>query len=103
MHGRRMPFGLFGGSPIKFPKRKTYSLHHEPTETASGFVFRNGGHSRQNGTPTGILKKGGRRPKSFPTLSDGMVPQEMAAAIPMPPEHELNAKFTRMVVRKLHA
>ncbi len=114
-----MPFGLFGGSSVKFPKRKvagSYSFHERSaaTEPAGGFVFRSGRRSKQTvggggagssaGTPAGILKKGGQRPrpKSYPSLAlpDGMVPQEMAAAIPMPSEPELNAMFAKMVVRK---
>lgn len=34
---------------------------------------------------------------SYPALEDGMVPQEMAAAIPMPREAELNELFVEMV------
>ena len=50
--------------------------------------------------PAGILKRGGSRPISFPALEDGMVPSEMAAAIPMPTEAELNELFVEMVVRQ---
>ena len=94
-----MPLKLFtGGSPVKFPKKKTYSLRHDAPEAGS----RNrpgGGRPKQGASPVGILKKGGRpRPKSYPSLSDGMVPQEMAAMHPMPSEPELNAMFTQMVV-----
>ncbi len=114
-----MPFGLFSGSSVKFPKRKStgsYSFRESAATTeSSGFVFRPGGRSKtmtggaagsNAGTPAGILKRGARRPrpKSFPDLAlpDGMVPQEMAAAIPMPSEPELNVMFAKMVVRKMH-
>ena len=53
--------------------------------------------------PTGILKKSGRaKPASFPALAEGMLPQEMAAAVPMPNETELNLMFAQLVVRYLH-
>lgn len=53
---------------------------------------------RRNTAPSGILKRAGSRPVSYPALEDGMVPQEMAAAIPMPTEAELNELFVEMVV-----
>ncbi len=50
--------------------------------------------------PPSILKKSGRvRPNtSFPALTEGMTPQEMAAANPMPREQELNKMFIQLVV-----
>ena len=91
-----MPFGLFGGR-IRFSKKRTYSLRHD--ENAGGGRFP-ASSSHGNSAPSGILKKSGRqRPKSYPAFADGMMPQEMAAAIPMPSEPELNAMFTQMVVR----
>lgn len=98
---KTMPLGLFSR---KF-SRKSYSLRQDEASngnsTSGGVKLRaNGGRARHpSSVPTGILKKAGRgRPQSFPALSDGMVPQEMAAAIPMPSEPELNARFTEMVV-----
>ena len=90
---RRMPFGIGSRakSPLKFSKKKTYSVQEH-----------NGGHGsslgRRHSVPAGILKRGGSRPVSYPALEDGMVPQEMAAAIPMPTEAELNELFVEMVV-----
>lgn len=102
-----MPFGLGSGkSPLKFSKKKTYTVqeHHAPPHGSGG-----GGKSpvapssakpksRRNTAPAGILKRGGSRRVSYPALEDGMVPQEMAAAIPMPREAELNELFVEMVV-----
>ena len=51
--------------------------------------------------PTGILKRSGRPRASSFQFEDGMVPQEMAAAVPMPSEQRVNAMFTEMVVRSL--
>ena len=49
--------------------------------------------------PAGILKRSGRsRSVSF-QFEDGMVPQEMAAAVPMPGEQKVNTMFAEMVVR----
>lgn len=91
-----MPLKLTGRS-LKFPKKKTYSLRHDVPEGGSRSRS-GGGRPKQGASPVGILKKGGRaRPKSYPSLSDGMVPQEMAAVHPMPSEPELNAMFTQMV------
>lgn len=96
-----MPLKLTGRS-LKFPKKKTYSLRHDVPEGGSRSRS-GGGRPKQGASPVGILKKGGRaRPKSYPSLSDGMVPQEMAAVHPMPSEPELNAMFTQMVVRVVY-
>lgn len=110
-----MPFGIGNSrakSPLRFSKKKTYTVqeHHAapPRPHASsedrGLIrsIKNTGslvgRSRRNTTPAGILKRGGSRPVSYPALEDGMVPQEMAAAIPMPTEAELNELFEEMVV-----
>lgn len=95
--GLKMPFGFGsarGKSPLKFSKKKTYAVQ----EHQGGTPHRPGPVSRRNTAPAGILKRGGSRPVSFPALEDGMVPQEMAAAIPMPTEAELNELFVEMVV-----
>ena len=93
----------FGGrSSVKLSKKRgTYWV----AEDGCGKSRRNtgaAGRHRQNGAPpppAGILKRSGRpRSVSFP-FEDGMVPQEMAAAIPMPSEQKVNAMFTEMVVR----
>ncbi|CAI8048375.1 Disheveled-associated activator of morphogenesis 2 [Geodia barretti] len=49
--------------------------------------------------PPGILKRSGRFRGSHPSFQfeDGMVPQEMAAAVPMPNEQTVNAMFSEMV------
>lgn len=106
-----MPFGLFGSnSQSKLSKKKTYSLRHSTDESAQSGVFRprsatmgsrdNRRHSSPPvPAPTGILKKSGRaKPASFPALAEGMLPQEMAAAVPMPNETELNLMFAQLVV-----
>lgn len=49
--------------------------------------------------PAGILKRSGRPRASSFRFEDGMVPQEMAAAVPMPSEQRVNSMFTEMVVR----
>ena len=49
--------------------------------------------------PAGILKRSGRPRFVSYQFEDGMVPQEMAAAVPMPNEQKVNAMFTEMVVR----
>ena len=98
-----MPFGLGN----RLSKKKTYAVQEQnvspsredrsllrPIKSSSTLVSR-----RRNSAPShGILKRGGSRPVSFPALEDGMVPQEMAAAIPMPTEAELNQLFEQMVV-----
>lgn len=61
---------------------------------------------RRHSVPTvsvqtvGILKRSGRsNPADFPGLTEpGMLPQEMAAAVPMPSEPELNLMFSQLVV-----
>ena len=107
-----MPFGIGGKSPLKFSKKKTYTVqehHHQasPHHHGGGGGGGGGGGSssssvagkgRRNTAPAGILKRGGSRPVSYPALEDGMVPQEMAAASPMPTEAELNQLFVEMVV-----
>lgn len=60
-------------------------------------------NTRQNdgvppAAPAGILKRSGR-PCALPfQFEEGMVPQEMAAAVPMPSEQNVNAMFSEMVV-----
>ena len=106
-----MPFGLGGSRGNRFSKKKTYTVqephlspHREEKGLAraiksTGSLAGHGrGGNRRNTLPAGILKRGGSRPVSFPALEDGMVPSEMAAAIPMPTEAELNELFVEMVV-----
>ena len=89
----KMPFGIFGGG-----KKKAYSVQQKQDEMAVKFAS-SSRSSRRNSAPAGILKKSGRsRPVSFPGLVDGMVPSEMAAAVPMPNEPELNSMFAELVV-----
>ena len=78
------------------PFQKAWSIK----STGSLGGLGHGGGGRRNTMPAGILKRGGSRPISFPALEDGMVPSEMAAAIPMPTEAELNELFVEMVVRQ---
>ena len=48
--------------------------------------------------PAGILKRSGHS-RSVPfQFENGMVPQEMAAAVPMPSEQNVNTMFAEMVV-----
>lgn len=102
-----MPFGIGSSrskSPLKFSKKKTYAVQEHQAGTphrGGGSGKSAGGISRRNTAPAGILKRGGLRPVSYPALEDGMVPQEMAAAIPMPTEGELNELFVEMVVSLL--
>ena len=104
-----MPFGIGSKPSFRFSKKKTYSVQEQqvspsredrgllrPVKSTSSLVSR-----RRNSAPHGILKRGGRSSVTFPALEDGMVPQEMAAAIPMPTEAELNQLFEEMVVREL--
>lgn len=108
-----MPFGLGTSRSNRFSKKKTYTVqdpHESPHKEERGIMRAikstgtlGGGaggnlHKRHNTMPAGILKRGGSRPVSFPALEDGMVPSEMAAAIPMPTEAELNELFVEMVV-----
>ena len=101
-----MPLGLFGGnSPARFSKKKTYSVRHDEEKSIASRFRSNSTVSRRrrDSAPAGILKKIGRnRPISYPALTDGMVPQEMAAAVPMPSEPELDAMFSQMVVSCLY-
>ena len=54
--------------------------------------------------PPSILKKGrGRSSTSYPALVEGMTPQEMAAAVPMPLEIDLNKMFIQLVVSDIKA
>ena len=88
-----MPFGIFSGG-----KKKAYAVQQKQDDTALRIsaAARSG---RRNSAPAGILKKSGRnRPPSYPGLVDGMVPSEMAAAVPMPGEAELNSMFAELVV-----
>lgn len=92
----KMPFGVFGsGSSIKFSKKRTYSVQHNLENGGTNSLGR-----RRSSAPAGILKKSGRssRPTSYPALAEGMVPSEMAAAVPMPSEAEVNMMFSQMVV-----
>ena len=98
-----MPFGLGnssqGKTSIGFSKKKTYTVRDASPEERRG--NKTSGR-RRNSVPAGILKRAGYRQATFPgLLEDGMVPQEMAAAIPMPMEAELNHLFTEMVVGSL--
>ena len=89
-----MPFGIFGGG-----KKRSYAVQQKQDDSPLKFTPTSRA-SRRNSAPAGILKKGGRtRPVSYPALADGMVPSEMAAAIPMPGESELNSMFAELVVR----
>ena len=88
-----MPFGIFSGG-----RKKAYSVQHKQDEVTARYASPSRS-SRRNSAPAGILKKSGRtRPLSYPALVDGMVPSEMAAAIPMPSEAELNSMFAELVV-----
>lgn len=91
----KMPW--FGsGSSVK---KRTYYVGEDgrsPRKRASL------GRQNETAPPAGILKRSGRtRSCSYP-FEDGMVPQEMAAAVPMPSEQKLNTMFAEMVVRVLN-
>ena len=96
-------------SKINFTRKKTYSVQDVPQvrkESNGLFHFMNGNSgsaSRRCSAPPGNLKRGGLRSVPYLALADGMVPQEMAAAVPMPREPELNELFAEMVVRALAA
>lgn len=90
------------GSSVKVRKnREMYWVAED------GRARKRGGTSRRQNEydgppPAGILKRSGRGARSVPfQFEDGMVPQEMAAAIPMPSEQKVNAMFTEMVVRDI--
>lgn len=93
----KMPW--FGSSSsVKYSKKRTYYVAED------GRGRKRASLARQNeaAPPAGILKRSGRtRSFSFP-FEDGMVPQEMAAAVPMPSEQKVNAMFAEMVVRALN-
>ena len=108
-----MPFGIRNsnkskGSALSFSKKKTYTVQDAPPsqkEERGLFGFKSASsllpapvRTRRNTAPSGILKRGGQRPVSYPALEAGMVPQEMAAAVPMPREAELNELFAGLVV-----
>lgn len=111
---KTMPFGgrnsnRSKGATLSFSKKKTYTVQDTPPSQKDErglFSFKNAssifsgasGRTRRNTAPSGILKRGGQRPVSYPALEDGMVPSEMAAAVPMPREAELNELFADMVV-----
>lgn len=97
-----MPFGL-SSTRARFSKKKTYTVqeHNAPPHSGGGLGKTSVSSSRRNSAPAGILKRGGSRPVSYPALEDGMVPQEMARAIPMPTEAELNELFVEMVVSRI--
>lgn len=107
--------GLFSShSQGKLSKRKrSYSPNTAaPQDESSRVVYRTRSatlgpaprNRRHSSPPTelppSILKKSGRvRPNtSFPSLMEGMTPQEMAAANPMPREQDLNKMFIQLVV-----
>jgi len=114
-----MPFGNRNsnkskGSSLGFSKKKTYTVQDAPPsqkEERGLFGFKSASslfagapvRTRRNTAPSGILKRGGQRPVSYPALEAGMVPQEMAAAVPMPREAELNELFADMVVSNSYA
>ena len=52
----------------------------------------------QQAAPAGILKRSGRPRAPAYEFEYGMVPQEMAARVPMPSEQNVNAMFSEMVV-----
>ena len=88
-----MPFGRFTGG-----KKKSYSVQQKQDDSPIKFSS-SSRSARRSSAPAGILKKSGRaRPPSYPALVDGMVPSEMAAAVPMPSESELNSMFAELVV-----
>ena len=96
----------FGSVPsLKYPKKRTYWVAREDAKGGSGGKRnRAASHGRINDTapPAGILKRSGRsrsNSESF-QFEDGMVPQEMAAAVPMPSEQKVNAMFAEMVVSR---
>lgn len=105
--------GLFSSnSQGKLSKKKgSYSPNAAPDEN-SRVVYRtrsatlgSAARSRRHSSPPtelppSILKKSGRirTNTSFPALTEGMIPQEMAAANPMPREPELNKMFLQLVV-----
>ena len=92
----KMPW--FGsGSSVKYSKKRTYYVG----EDGRGRKRASLGRQNETAPPAGILKRSGRtRSCSYP-FEDGMVPQEMAAAVPMPSEQKLNTMFAEMVVRAL--
>ena len=90
----KMPFGIFGGG-----RKKAYSVQQKQDDQPVLRFASASKYARRNSAPAGILKKSGRsRPQSYPALVDGMVPSEMAAAVPMPSEPELNTMFAELVV-----
>ena len=113
---KTMPFGgrnanRSKGSTLSFSKKKTYTVQDAPPsqkderglfgfKSANSLFHGSSARTRRNSVPSGILKRSGQRPVSYPALEDGMVPQEMAAAVPMPRETELNEMFADMVVWK---
>ena len=82
------------------------------TRSGSYWMAEDGRTGRRGGTgrrpndpappPAGILKRSGHTRAAVPfQFENGMVPQEMAAAVPMPSEQQVNDMFTEMVVRIL--
>lgn len=90
----------FGSSSsVKYSKKRTYYVAGEDGRSRKRASL---GRQNEVAPPAGILKRSGRTRSSgsFP-FEDGMVPQEMAAAVPMPSEQKVNAMFAEMVVRVL--
>ena len=82
-----------GGRKAKSRRRRGSTSRHGDPPTSSS----------PPPPPAGILKRSGRGQRgSQPSFQfeEGMVPQEMAAAVPMPSEQSVNAMFSEMVVRK---
>ena len=81
------------GSSVKIRKAKSAYCVNDDKRA------RKAAARRSLSPPAGILKRSGRT-RSVPfEFEDGMVPQEMAAAVPMPSEQRVNAMFAEMVVR----
>jgi len=105
-----MPLRLFSKSTKKKGSYSPRNSTEDAPTAGKGIVYRTrsstlGDRSRRHSSPPteqppGILKKSGRvKPNlSYPALTEGMIPQEMAAAVPMPNETELNKMFIQLVV-----
>lgn len=88
------------GTSVKFGKnRGTYRAAEDGRSKRRGARSRPNDSGHGQAPPAGILKRSGRpaRTMAFP-FENGMVPQEMAAAVPMPCEQTVNTMFTEMVV-----
>ena len=106
-----MPLKIFtNNSQGKKSKKKGSFSPRNSVEDPATVVYRPrsatmGGKGRRHSSPPaevppGILKKSGRlrHNTSYPAFTEGMIPQEMAAAVPMPTETELNRMFAQLVV-----